>query len=201
MSANQIVLDAIESLREALKGFDSERKTGKVSKDSKRSVQKAVVKLRRSHAMLRQEQIRDQSETIKAVRRLQHAKKAVSNSEFLEAQCEFIVERLNSVQCPELEKIRPSLPSIDDYTIRHKDEPDFVSYEHDQHQFMLNMLASELEERNKMEEEIVDLQRKEASIKNEILNKREFLQSLASKLTDLNRGVDGLAKLLEKAYD
>jgi len=201
MSSNQNVLNAAVSLGEALKQFDSERSKGADTSLSRRSVQKAIVTLRRSHASLRLEQLRDHSDAVKAVRKLQTAKIALSNSQFLEAQCSYLVEKFNSVQCPEFEKVFPSLPSVEEYTAQHKDEPDFVPYGTDQHQFMLNMLASELEDRNRMEEGLIELHNKECIVKKQIASKKEFLQSLAGKLYELNRGVEGLAKFLEKSND
>ena len=119
----------------------------------------------------------------------------VENSQFLESQCEFLVEKFNSAQCPELDKISASLPSVEEYTLKHGSDQGFVSYESDPHQFMLNLLSSELDERSALEGRILELQAKETLAKNDIGSKRKFIASIASKLFDLNKSLEGVVKL------
>lgn len=193
------MLNAVESLREALKGFDSDRSKGIDTKQSRVSVQKAIIRLRRSHASMRHQQLKEQSGAVQAAKRIQEAKLDLSNSRFLEAQCAFLAEKYNTAQFPELEKISSSLPSVEQYTAQHENDPGFVSYDMDQHQFMLNLLSSELDERHVLEEQISELQRYEAEAKKLLLRKKEFFETLASKLSDLHREVSGLSDFMEQA--
>ena len=195
-SAIQNTSACIEELRESVIALDQERSAGKETEASVKRVRKALLKLRRAHANARESQSDQQRRMIDAVKKLRAAQTTLENSRFVESQCEFLVSKYNSAQFPEFEKVRATLPSVEEYTEKHKNEPGFVSHDADPHQFMLNMLASELEERNGMEEEIVVLQQQEAEIKREMVRKREYINSLAGKLQELSACVDGLAKLL-----
>lgn len=195
-SAIQTTMESIKELRESLVALDKERCSGVENEASSTRVQKALLKLRRSHSKMRDSQAAGQKRVVDAVKKLRKAQLELDNSRFLESQCDFLVEKYNSAHFPAFEKVSASLPSVADYSEKHKNDPDFVSQESDPHQFMMNMLASELEDRNRMEEEIVTLQQREIEIKRDMNHKREYLSSMAAKLQEVRVCVDGLAKLL-----
>lgn len=198
MSAVEQTQECLNELRRVLEDFNRAEETSPAKQASSKKVKHALIKLRRSHASLRQQEMAEQKQIIEVMKSLQRVKFAIDNSKFLESQCEFLVEKFNSAQCPELEKVMPSLPSIAEYTARHEGEPGFVSYDTDPHQFMLNILASELEERERMEEMIKELEQKKTVVTKDISKKREFLSSLTCKIQDLSQAMDGLTKLFEK---
>jgi hypothetical protein len=189
------VTESIEELKRLLVAVNAEKVSGGVTVQSRRLVQKSLIKLRRSHAKMREIQMNEQRQVISLARKIQEAKLALDNSAFMETQCNFIVEKFNSAQCPELDKISASLPSPDEYTAKHRNDPDFVAYDSNPHQFMLSMLASELEERRELERKVEELKQEESVVKNDIAKKQKFLASLSSKLSDMNKSVEGILQV------
>ena len=198
MSAIDDVSKCIQELRSLHEEFRRLRPTGSEHKEVVKKVRSMIVKLRRNHAKLREQQKAEQKQVADVILSLHRAKVAAENSRFLGGQCEFLVEKYNSIQFPELEKAMASLPSIEEYTQRHKNDPGFVSYEANSHQFMLNMLSEELKDRDSLAKEIKDLEERQAVVKRDINSKRDLLASMSTKLLDVSRSVEALVSVLEK---
>ena len=200
MSATiQNTSQCITELRSTLEELQGCRTSGTSDADALKKVRRNIVKLRRAHAKMREQQVLEQKQLLEVVRKLQRTRIAAENSQFLEAQCQFLVEKYNSTQFPELEKASAFLPSIEEYAEKHKDDPGFVSHESDPHQFTLNMLASELEDRDRVEQEIKHLGEQQVLVKKDISSKREMLSSMSSKLFEVSKAVEGLVKVFEKS--
>ena len=198
MSAIEQTQTCLVELRQSLDDHDKVKRSGASTAVSSRQVKKSLIKLRRAHARMRDEQIQENKKLMDAVKSLHRAKVAVENTSFLENQCMYLVEKFNATQFPELEKVLPTLPSVEEYTAKHKDDADFVSYDSDPHQFLLNQLASELEERDLMEKRIKELEEGKNALKKDINRKREFLSSITAKVSDVTQSVEALVRLFEK---
>jgi hypothetical protein len=198
MSAIENISQCINELRSSVELLQTNRKSGSPEADEVKRVRRNIIKLRRAHAKMREHQTVERKEIVDVVRKLQRAKLAAENAQFLEAQCEFLVRKFQSAQFPELEKVSSSLPSVEEYTRKHMNDPGFVSYESDPHQFTLNMLSSELEERDAFEQEIKNLGEQQGAVKKDIASKRDLLSSLSSKLLDASKAVESLVKVFEK---
>ena len=61
------------------------------------------------------------------------------------------------------------------------------------------MLASELEDRDRVEQEIKHLGEQQVLVKKDISNKRDMLSSMSSKLFEVSKAVEGLVKVFEKS--
>ena len=185
----------IAELRSLIRTVSEQKKHGSVDDETAFKVRKTLVKLRRSHAKLRESEKEEQKQMMKVAQSLQDARNSFANAEFIESQCQFLVEKFNSAQCPDLDKIASSLPSVEEYTKIHYNDPGFVSQEADSHQFTLNLLGSELAERERLSSEILDLKKTEENVRGEIASRQKFLSSLATRLEDLSSSLDGVKKL------
>lgn len=198
MSATEETMAAIAELRDLVSIIEKQKESGPVESETAAKVRKTLVRLRRCHAKMRIAEKEEQKQVLKAARQLRAARATFENAEFVESQCQFLVEKFNAAQCPELDKISSSLPTVEEYTKAHYKDPGFVSHEADPHQFTLNLLASELQERERLEIEISTLKQREVSVKTEIASREKFISSLSTRLTDLNRSLDGLRKLFNE---
>ncbi len=195
-SSCQMISSPVDESRAALKhirglvaGLEKSPEDAK-SQENVIQIRGALINLRRCHSKLRTWQNDQHMEALDAVKKLRCAKCESENSAFIRSQCDMLVNKYNTSQSPELQKLLPSLPSIEAYSERHKMDDGFVSYESDPHQFMLNMLSDELVDRKHMEEEVIQLNEKRAGIEKEIVEKKKFLESIGSRLADLARSVD-----------
>lgn len=185
----------IAELRDLIHVMDTQKKSGAVSEDTVHKVRKTLVKLRRCHAKLRAAEREEQTEVMKVAKNLESARSLFENAEFVESQCDFLVQKFNSAQCPDLDQVVETLPSVEEYTRLHSGDANFVSQESDPHQFTLNMLSSELEVREQLANEIIVMKKNEELVKNEIGNRQKFLSSLTTRLVDLNKSMESLRKL------
>lgn len=186
---------SVNELRSLLVRVREEKANGTFSAESARNVRKSLIKLRRAHSALRGHQQAERKKLMDVAKQLQETRSLVENSQFLESQCQFLVERFNSAQCPELEKISSTVPTIEQYTAKHEGDAGFVSYKADPHQFMLNLLSSELEERHALAEQVVGLRAEESRVRADIVKKQKFIASLMSSLSDLSKSVDSVVNL------
>jgi hypothetical protein len=182
---------AVKELRTLVEAFETDSSSAATPEASQR-VRQGLINLRRAHAALRSWQGERQVETMKAVKRLKSSRSNEDNSAFMHAQCDALVESYNSVQFPELDKVLPSLPSVEEYTEKHKMDQDFVSHDSNPHQFMLNMLADEISDRSSMEEVISELKLKRVEQGKVLAEKQKFIESIGTRLADLSRAVDSI---------
>ena len=187
--------NAIEDLRRILDQVTEEKSSGQVSQATAASVRKALLKLRRAHAKLRESQSHSTREALGAVEQFKRARLLMENSRFVESQCRFLAEKYESTQTPELDKVSLFLPSVDEFTRLHSGETDFVSYEADPHQFMLAMLSNELIERKKLEESIESLETTRDTLQAQITKKQKFLTSMSSELKELTKSIGSINAL------
>jgi hypothetical protein len=184
----------IEDLRRLLTDVHNSRiESGNApSKESVHAVHKTLVKLRRFHAKLRQSQKKNDETLQEAKSKLHKARIGRDNAVFLESQCKYLIDQYNNVKCPELDRVKQSLVSNQEFADKHRGEPGFVEYSEDPHQFMMNMLSDELIERRTIENRILAMREDEDKVNLEIQNKQNFINSIQAKLHDLNESIDNL---------
>jgi len=193
--------NAISDLRKLLDDVTEQKATGQLSQETASAVRRSLLNLRRAHAKLRESQSESAKEASDAVEQFKKARLQLENSRFLESQCQYLSEKYESTQTPELDKVSVFLPTVVEFTRNHSGDHDFVSYEADPHQFMLAMLSNELSERKKLEESISSLESTRDTLHSQITKKQKFLSSMSSKLSELTKSVSSIKALFPVASE
>jgi hypothetical protein len=184
--------NAITDLRLLIDRVAIERKSGRITEQTSQSIRKALLRLRRAHAKIKESQSETSKAVNDAIKRFNEGRLHLDNSKFVQSQCKFLTEKFESTQTPELDKVSMYLPSVEEFTRQHSQDIDFVPYETDPHQFTLCMLANELLERKKLEESIQTLETTRESLQSQIGKKQKFLSSMSSKLSELAKSVESV---------
>jgi predicted nucleic acid-binding Zn-ribbon protein len=194
-------LNAISDLRKLLDDVTKQKATGQLSQETAAAVRRSLLNLRRAHVKLRESQSESAKGASDAIEQFKKARLQLENSRFLESQCQYLSEKYESTQTPELDKVSVYLPTVEEFTRDHSGEHDFVSYEADPHQFMLAMLSNELNQRKKLEESISSLESTRDTLQSQITKKQKFLSSMSSKLSELTKSVSSIKALFPVASE